>query len=312
MLFILDEEDKLKSADDVDTVVCAEIPDPSDKELYDIVATCMLHGPCGENNKNAPCMLEDKGIVKCSKEFPKTFCESTDLNVNGYPIYRRRDDGRKIIKRGGHEMDNRWVVPYNPYLTRKYAAHINVEICSSVQSVKYIFKYIYKGHDAALVRTNESSQTSTYEWDEISYFRDTRYISAPEAIWRLDKYDMSTKSHAVERLPVHLPSQQTVVFKEGAEEETLRNAEKRGTKLTNWFRLNREDPNARQYLYSDIPYHYVWHASKNQWKPRKRGKDKILPRMYAVSPKDIERFCLRQLLLHIPGKFQSLIYLKYL
>ena len=42
-------------------------------------------------------------------------------------------------------VDNRNVVPYNAGLLLKYDCHINVEICTSVSSVKYIYKYIYKG-----------------------------------------------------------------------------------------------------------------------------------------------------------------------
>jgi hypothetical protein len=37
------------------------------------------------------------------------------------------------------------VVPYNPYLTRRYKAHINVEVCSSIKVIKYVYKYVYKG-----------------------------------------------------------------------------------------------------------------------------------------------------------------------
>ena len=42
-------------------------------------------------------------------------------------------------------IDNRWVVPYNPYLTRRYQCHINVEVCSSIKVIKYLYKYIYEG-----------------------------------------------------------------------------------------------------------------------------------------------------------------------
>ena len=51
--------------------------------------------------------------------------------------------------RRGFTFDNRWVVPYNPYLSLRYDAHINVEVCSSASAVKYLYKYVYKGHDRA-------------------------------------------------------------------------------------------------------------------------------------------------------------------
>ncbi len=51
----------------------------------------------------------------------------------------------------GFVFDNRWVVPYNPYFTMRYKCHINVEVCSSITTVKYLYKYVYKGHDRALV-----------------------------------------------------------------------------------------------------------------------------------------------------------------
>ena len=46
-------------------------------------------------------------------------------------------------------LDNRWVVPYNAYLLRMFNCHINVEVCYSIKAAKYLYKYIYKGHDRA-------------------------------------------------------------------------------------------------------------------------------------------------------------------
>lgn len=303
MLFILDEADKIREPSDVDDVVKAEIPNPAeDPELYEIVKSCMIHGPCGHYNENSPCMAEEKGEKVCTKKFPKEFCETTNVNVDGYPKYRRPRNGYKITVRD-YEVDNAWVVPYNPYLSRKYKAHINVEVCTSVKSVKYIFKYVYKGHDAAIVQMSTTDGTGTYNWDEISMFLDTRYVGPSEAMWRLSKYEMSHRSHAIERLPVHLPLQQTVIFEEGSEENILRAAERNGTKLTKWFELNCEDESAKQFLYCDIPYHFVWKKVQkvNKWVRRKARGDKILSRLYTVSPKDTERFALRLLLLHKPG-----------
>jgi len=50
----------------------------------------------------------------------------------------------------GFVFDNRWVVPYNPYMTMWYQCHINVEVCNSITALKYLYKYVYKGHDRAL------------------------------------------------------------------------------------------------------------------------------------------------------------------
>ena len=68
-------------------------------------------------------------------------------------------------------MDNRWVVPYNPYLCTKYDAHINVEIATSVQSVKYLYKYIYKGHDRALWEVCSGQTRDPEKRDEIQVSR---------------------------------------------------------------------------------------------------------------------------------------------
>ncbi len=67
---------------------------------------------------------------------------------DGYPVYRRRNDGRTFQKTpNGFAYDNRWVVPHNPYLTKMFNAHINVEVSVGIRSVKYLFKYVYKGPD---------------------------------------------------------------------------------------------------------------------------------------------------------------------
>jgi hypothetical protein len=72
------------------------------------------------------------------------------MDVNRYSIYRHRDTGHTILVHGV-ELDNCWVVPHNVYLLTKYDAHINVEVCNNIFAVKYLFKYVYKGHDCAIV-----------------------------------------------------------------------------------------------------------------------------------------------------------------
>jgi hypothetical protein len=71
LLIFLDQPYKFRNPEDVDTLVSAQIPDPATHPtLYETVSTCMLHGPCG-----AKCMVNGK----CSKSFPKSFCDDTHL-----------------------------------------------------------------------------------------------------------------------------------------------------------------------------------------------------------------------------------------
>jgi hypothetical protein len=65
------------------------------------------------------------------------------------------------------EIDNRWVVQYNPYLLLKFNCHINVEICSSIKCVKYLYKYLFKGADHANIVISEKNNELGY--DEIKW-----------------------------------------------------------------------------------------------------------------------------------------------
>ena len=82
--------------------------------------------------------------------------------------------------------------------------------------------------------------------------------------------------------------------------------------LLGWFALNQRDPSAHEYLYVDIPYHYVWTAVREEipgqdkpnifymWK-RSDREVKCVSRLYMVQPNNRELFCLRLLPLHVKG-----------
>ena len=290
------DNDKFQSSSDIDSVVSAEIPDPNlFPDLHAIVTQCMMHGPCGETFgiQEGVCMKDGE----CTKDFPKNFSNHTVFSDKGYPLYRRRDDGQVFIK-NGKPLDNRWVVPYNPYLLLKYQCHINVEICVSIHSIKYLFKYVYKGHDCASI---------TIERDSMKTFIDARYICAPEAAHRLFEFKMRHMTFSVERLPVHLPGMQSVFFQPGEEDAALEKALRTDSKLTAFFKLCESDPFAEKLLYADIPLYYWW--SDKKWKRRKK-QQKCLSRIYHISPLDTERFHLKLLLENFPGptSFDSLLY----
>ena len=285
-------EDKLRNRDDIDRIISAEIPDVNENpRLHDIVASCIIHRPCGHLKADSVCMEEGA----CTKGYPKDFSEQTLEYVDGYPRYRRRDNG-STVKVLSVEVDNRWVVPYNPWLLQKHAAHINVEACMSIKSVKNLYKYVYKGHDCAQLEFREQ-----LDHDDICTFVDARYVSAPEAVWRLFKFPMHHQSHTIVRLAVHLPGQQNVYSHEGEEQHALENASGHDTHLTAWFKLNKSDLNANGLLYTEIPTHYIFNTSTRKWHRRKKGGAKIVSHIYAISPSDQELHYLRILLLHVAG-----------
>jgi len=81
--------------------------------------------------------------------------------------------------------------------------------------VKYLFKYINKGHDReSIVIERKASNDLTYvrEVDEVKTYLDCRYISASEAGWRIFEFDIQYRTPAVERLMFYMPGEHTVFF----------------------------------------------------------------------------------------------------
>ncbi|GBN56354.1 hypothetical protein AVEN_158031-1 [Araneus ventricosus] len=248
ILLTLDSESKIRTKDDIDKFVSAELLYPyTDLRLFQIVTKCMVHAPCRTININSPCMRDGQ----CCKSFPKQFKDDTEENVNGYPIYRRR--ATEPVQVGKYSIDNRWVVPYNPWLLKKFNAHINVEVCVSVKSVKYLYKYVYKGHDAASVKIQKEG---ALDHDEILSFVEGRY---------------------------------PIMYREGQEAQANERAALRKTTLTSWFELNKNDPSVHNISYSDIPQYYVFDKSTTNWKKRQRGGQNVIGRLPVVSILDTER-----------------------
>ncbi len=135
-------------------------------------------------------------------------------------MYRRRapENGgvkEKIDTKIGNskqeiEIDNKWVVPYCPLLSRIFQAHINVEYCNSVKSIKYICKYVNKGSDQAVFGLKKDGTAI----DEVECYQLGRYISSNEAVWRILDFPIHERHPTVVHLAVHLENGQCVVFSE--------------------------------------------------------------------------------------------------
>jgi hypothetical protein len=314
ILLMVEDPFKSRSPEYVDKIICAEIPgEEEDPLLFKLVTTHMIHGPCGKGYPKQPCMepkinkKTHKIFVlrdKCRKEFPKDLQDRTSIDPKeGFPKYCRRHIPPIDVPRKGL-IDNRFVVPYSPHLLKKFQCHINVEICSSVQSVKYLYKYIYKGSDKANAKiTNEN--------DEIQQYLDAPYISAAEATWRIFGFKMYDTSHQIIRLPVHMPGMQRVQF--NVDDDLNERLEKaaENSMLYAFFRLNAScvmhssslhfdtQFDSRKYLYAEIPEHFTF--KNGQWNPRLISGKRQVVRLHGVDPSDAERYYLRLLLLHVRG-----------
>ncbi|KAI7744499.1 hypothetical protein M8C21_013560 [Ambrosia artemisiifolia] len=187
-LLIMHSQHKYNNPDHYDKVVCAEIRDSvQHPQLHAVVVKHMIHGPRGSLRIESPCMQGDPKV--CRFRYPRQFNEQTAQGDDAYPLYRRRNNGIKVDVRG-NTLDNRWVVPYNPKLLMMFNCHMNVEVCSSIKSVKYLFKYVYKGHDKQVIHIDPDAPDVVI--NEIKRFQDARYVSPPEAMER-NKRTMLTK-----------------------------------------------------------------------------------------------------------------------
>nr|XP_012145739.1 PREDICTED: uncharacterized protein LOC105663125 [Megachile rotundata] len=244
----------------IDRFISAEIPDP---ELYNIICKNYLH-LCTE-------ICSPDGGLTCKKNFPKAFQEHTQVQLNGYPLYRRRDNGRHVIKTPV-VTSLRHAVRYQcvsttvtlSHTTRtwlKCSAAVNVEHLSGVRVIKYIFNYINKGHDVAHIAEIVNSEPG----NEIRRYRTLRYVGLSEVHWHLMAYNMYGLSHTVERLTIHTRNDRTVYFADGQAGRAANMAANRDTQLTAFFQLNARNAAAREYLYRDIPQAFVWNNSRKTW-----------------------------------------------
>ncbi|KAI8430406.1 hypothetical protein MSG28_000689 [Choristoneura fumiferana] len=123
----------------------------------------MTHGPCGTINPNSPCMKNGR----CTKRFPKGLVTETVTGENGYPSYRRRS-----AESGGlftAEVRTR-------VLSRAFETHLNVKLCASIASLKYVCKYINKGGSRATLALQIKYR------DEVSAYQSDHYIFTSEAV----------------------------------------------------------------------------------------------------------------------------------
>ena len=328
MLVITKGDDILNNPKQYDRVVSAEIPD--DKKyprLSALVVKHMIH------NHTAQCTKFDSGY--CTVRFPKKYEKYTIANNDSYPKYKRRapkNGGVQLIKtirnsnnhdkRRSKVINNGYVVPYNAGLLLRYNCHLNVEVCSTVKAVKYIYKYIYKGPDRAmfeLQKQQENKENKDKTHDEIQRHINGRYISSTEASWRLLSLPLYGMKPTVEPLEYKLPNEEEVIIPfEDPEETELAVKNAKYHKLNAYFYNNEQEqknnkptldkmgkyrlrPRSSEILYADYPKYYSY-TKKRIWKRRSKIQQiEAIPYVPTLTRRNGEQYYMKLLLDKIPG-----------
>uniref|UniRef100_A0A6N2MNQ0 ATP-dependent DNA helicase n=1 Tax=Salix viminalis TaxID=40686 RepID=A0A6N2MNQ0_SALVM len=115
--------------------------------------------------------------------------------------------------------------------------------------------------------------------DEVQAYLNCRFICPYEAVWRILQFPIHSRYPPVERLQIHLPFQQNIVFSGSKSLQSV---------------LRRPE-----LYYSEFPKKYVWDSRQKQWTMRSKGFS--LGRIPYVHPAAGELYFLRLLLNHIKG-----------
>lgn len=142
--------------------------------------------------------------AKCQKEFPKIWCDQTVLTEGSF-LERARSWNSQIWGNYNFGFNNRWAVPYNAFLFKKYRTHINIEVAKVVHVVKYLAKYVYKG-------INRATLVIVDRFDEILMTLQAQHIRGMKAHHYLMKYPTHFEKPAVMMLLFNLESRHWLVF----------------------------------------------------------------------------------------------------
>ncbi|XP_015078482.2 uncharacterized protein LOC107022360 [Solanum pennellii] len=140
------------------------------------------------------------------------------------------------------------------------------------------------------------------EIDEIKEYQSARWVSPPEAAWRIFAFPISEMNPTVYHLQLHLDGQQLVSFKSTDNISNIANNPIiRKTMLTEFFLMNKSNKEAMDLnlLYREFPEHFVWSTTDKIWTRRKRGH--VIGRVVTCHPTEGERYYLRLLLMNVRG-----------
>jgi hypothetical protein len=121
------------------------------------------------------------------------------------------DDGRVHYRR--QDPADQWIASHIPELIDELDCHIFVDVVYTVKVFMYLYKYLFKGPDHALFRIHHSmAHEEQVPINEIKDYVDARYLSSPEAAWRILGFEISSKEPSVKPLSIHLSGENVHQF----------------------------------------------------------------------------------------------------
>ena len=241
--------------------------------LYQIsIYSCIfIDGPCGVDNPQAKCMINEQ----YNKHFPKDYRKRTDWTENSYLLYARPDNGL-VFEHNGARFTNQYIVLYCSQLVLLFDCHINVKVSARLEAIKYLSKYIYKSSDRATIKISSRVQ------DKIKTHLNGQFIGPTEACQKIFKFNIHGELPAVQYFLVHLPNKHYINFHiHQTVNKILARQNMEKTQLTAWFDYNSVHNNGLDLIYWQFLQYYTWNAKAKSWYPRQHAK--VIGGMYFVS-----------------------------
>lgn len=107
------------------------------------------------------------------------------------------------------------VVPYNPELTLKYKANINVERTQGGSAVAYLMKYAFKKakEKEVFVASRDEAGRGDEMQNEIRAYMRARVVGSIEAAWNLFEFRHVRINPSIQALDIHLEGQIQVLIR---------------------------------------------------------------------------------------------------
>ena len=127
----------------------------------------------------------------CIKFFSKFMINVSNLNyASNFSLYRRSN--KTCVS--DTIWNNTWMMSYNIYLLKKYQIYLNVEICISIKSMIYLYKYVFKNFDhvnifSILIKKINDERAHCNDnqkiVNEIKLHHNVKWIDSYETTWKI-------------------------------------------------------------------------------------------------------------------------------